>query len=112
MKRKIIKKMKSLGTYDKSFEVIIDNTVEILNDLKNAREAFENSGSQYIVEHTNKNGNTNIVKNPFYLIIEKLRDDAITHLRELGLTPQGLKKLNIEKQGQQKDILDELFKAR
>lgn len=95
-KKNIIKQMKELGTYNKNFDTIIDLTAQIMYDYSVSKEDFEKSGSKITVKYTNKNGATNIVKNPFYLAIEKLRDDSITYLRELGLTPQGLKKINIE----------------
>lgn len=93
VKRDLIKKMKSVGTYDKSFDEIINLTANILIDLETAKQNFESSGSKMVVMHTNKNGSKNLVKNPFYLSIEKLRDDSILYLRELGLTPTGLKKI-------------------
>lgn len=93
VKKDLIKKMKSVGTYDKSFNEIIELTAQILVDLEKAKENFAKSGYQIVVTHTNKNGSKNLVKNPFYLSIEKLRDDSIVYLRELGLTPTGLKKI-------------------
>nr|DAI26449.1 MAG TPA: terminase small subunit [Caudoviricetes sp.] len=93
VKKDLIKKMKSAGTYDKSFNEIIELTAQILVDLEKAKENFAKSGYQMVVTHTNKNGSKNLVKNPFYLSIEKLRDDSIVYLRELGLTPTGLKKI-------------------
>lgn len=93
IKKDLIKKMKSVGTYDKSFNEIIELTAQILVDLTTAKEKFEKTGCQMVVKHTNKNGSENLIKNPFYLSIEKLRDDSIVYLRELGLTPNGLKKI-------------------
>jgi len=47
-----------------------------------------------MVVHTNKAGAKNAAKNPFYLALETLRQDIIVYLRELGLTPSALKKIN------------------
>ena len=47
-----------------------------------------------MIKHTNKSGATNIVKNPYYLVIEGLRQNILSYSRELGLTPAGLKKIN------------------
>lgn len=87
--------MKAMNTYNKNYETIIDVTARILFDYEQAKMKFEQTGGNITVSHTNKNGSKNLVKNPFYLAIEKLRDDVMLHLRELGLTPYGTKKLNI-----------------
>lgn len=93
-KKDIVKKMKSVGTYNLSFKHSIDVLSRTLYDYETAVKNFESSGSHIIVKHTNKNGSTNIVKNPLYLAIEKLRDDVLSYSRELGLTPAGLKRIN------------------
>ena len=93
-KKDIVKKMKSVGTYNLSFKHSIDVLSRTLYDYETALDSFERSGSNIITEHTNKNGSTNIVKNPLYLAIEKLRDDVLSYSRELGLTPAGLKRIN------------------
>lgn len=96
IKKKIIKQMEDLGTYNKNFDTIIDLTAQVMYDYSVVKDDFEKSGARITVKHTNKNGSTNLIKNPFYLAIEKLRDDCISYLRELGLTPQGLKKIKTE----------------
>lgn len=93
-KKDIVKKMKSVGTYNLSFKHSIDVLSRTLYDYEIAVKNFESSGSHIIVKQTNKNGSTNIVKNPLYLAIEKLRDDVLSYSRELGLTPAGLKRIN------------------
>ena len=93
-KNLIIEDMVEVGTYKPQFNKIIDNLAKIYDDMDIAREQFERSGGQLIVKHTNKNGSTNIVKNPYYLIIEGLQSNILQYSRELGLTPLGLKKIN------------------
>lgn len=93
-KKDIVRKMKSVGTYNLSFQHSIDVLSRTLYDYEIAVKNFESSGSHIIVKHTNKNGSTNVVKNPLYLAIEKLRDDVLSYSRELGLTPAGLKRIN------------------
>ncbi len=95
-KKDIIKKMKAVGTYNISFVYTINVLAKVLYDYEGTLEQFKKLGGNIIVKHTNKNGSTNIVKNPLYLAIEKLRDDIIVYSRELGLTPSGLKKINQE----------------
>ena len=47
-----------------------------------------------MVEHTNKNGSTNMVKNPLLALLDTQNATALAYWRDLGLTPAGLKKLN------------------
>jgi len=100
-KRQIVRKMKSIGTYNASFMYTINVLAKVLADYEATTERFERTGGHMVIKHTNKSGATNIVKNPLYQAIEKLRDDIITYSRELGLTPAGLKRIN--KDGAQPD---------
>lgn len=93
-KRQIIRKMKDVGTYSTSFVYTIDVLAKVLADYEETTERFSRTGGHMVIKHTNKSGATNIVKNPLYQAIEKLRDDIITYSRELGLTPAGLKRIN------------------
>ncbi|MDY2986124.1 MAG: P27 family phage terminase small subunit [Peptoniphilus sp.] len=108
-KRQIIKMMKQVETYNKAFDVTIDTFAKIVFDYNKLVDEFEKSGAEITVEHTNKNGSTNIIKNPLYQSIEKLRTDLITYARELGLTPAGLKKLNQKIEEKPKSALDDLL---
>lgn len=92
--KKIIADMKEVGTYKPEFNKTIETLAKIYEDIDTARAQFEKSGGNMIIAHTNKNGATNLVKNPFYLIIENLQDNILQYNRELGLTPKGLKNIN------------------
>lgn len=92
----IIAKMKEVNTYNDSFEHIIKVLAKTLADYEVANENFKKTGGHIIIKHTNKTGATNLVKNPIYLAIEKMRDDILSYSRELGLTPAGLARLNDE----------------
>lgn len=92
--KEIKRKMRAVGTYNISFSYTIEVLAKVLVDYQTTIETFEKTGGNIVIKHTNKNGSTNIVKNPLYLALEKLRDDIITYSRELGLTPAGLKKIN------------------
>lgn len=94
IKKDIIKKMKEVGTYNVSFIYTINVLAKVLMDYEITTEQFAKTGGSIVIKHTNKNGSTNIVKNPLYLALEKLRDDTIAYSRELGLTPAGLKRIN------------------
>lgn len=92
----IVEDMKRVNTYNPSFDTVVDVLAQTLHEYKETTKKFAESGGHIIIKHTNKNGSTNIVKNPLYLALEKLRDDVIAYSRELGLTPAGLKRLNDE----------------
>ena len=94
IKKDIIKKMKEVGTYNVSFIYTINVLAKVLMDYEITTQQFTKTGGSIVIKHTNKNGSTNIVKNPLYLALEKLRDDTIAYSRELGLTPAGLKRIN------------------
>ena len=93
-KKKIIADMKEVGTYKPEFNKIVETLANMYVDLDTARAQFEKSGGNMIVKHTNKSGATNLVKNPFYVIIENLESSILQYNRELGLTPKGLKNIN------------------
>lgn len=61
-----------------------------------ANDVFMNSGGNPVISHTNKGGNTNIVKNPALVMVMELNTQALSYWRDLGLTPSGLRKLNAE----------------
>lgn len=92
-RRKIIADMKAVGTYRPEFQKTVDNLSKIYVDMDVAREQFKKSGGSIVIKYTNKNGSTNLVKNPFFLAIEGLQDKIIMYNRELGLTPAGLRKI-------------------
>ena len=112
-KKKIIKDMKSIGTYKPEFDKIINNLAKIYEDMDTAREQFSKSGGNIVVKHTNKSGNTNLVKNPFFLAIEGLQSNILLYSRELGLTPSGYRKIKgdsalIDRKNGLADILSEI----
>lgn len=92
--RTLKKNMETLGTFKAEYVHTIATFAKILVDIDAAEAEFFESGGELIVEHTNNAGVTNTIKNPYYQIIENLRQSAIIYARELGLTPAGLKKLN------------------
>lgn len=85
--------MKSVGTYKPEFDKTVKELAKIYEDLDAAREKFEKTGGNFIIKHTNKNGSTNLIKNPLYLAIEGMQTRILAYNRELGLTPSGLKKI-------------------
>lgn len=96
-RKRITESCRKAGTYREYFDDVIDTLAETLESRDKAREDFYTTGKgQTIVKHTNKGGNTNIVKNPMLVIVDDLNKTALTYWRDLGLTPAGLRRINEE----------------
>lgn len=98
-KKRIIKNMRAVGTYRPEFAGTIEELAQMLEDLDKAREEFDASGGKVVIEHTNKNGSTNLAKNPLYLALEGMQTRILAYYKELGLTPMGLKKIKGDEAG-------------
>lgn len=95
-RRRIIRAAKSAGTYQKYFDAVIDTLAGILERRDKAEALFLSTGENVLVKHTNKGGATNIEQNPVLRLINDLNRDALAYWRDLGLTPAGYKRLNLE----------------
>ena len=93
-KRKIKRACTEAGTYKQSFDITIETLARILERRDNARAAFEEHGKQLFTTHTNKAGQENEIKHPAVALENEMNRDALTYLRDLGLTPAGFKRLN------------------
>lgn len=93
-KARIKSACETAGTYRPFFDCVIDTLAGILERRDAAVEAFNKAGGNVIVEHTNKNGSTNMEQNPTLRLVNELNRDALAYWRDLGLTPAGLKRLN------------------
>ena len=90
-KKRIRDDCTEVGTYQKSFDAVIDTLAGILENRDRALEEFD---GEMIVEHTNKSGATNMEQNPLLRLINDLNRDALAYWRDLGLTPAGLKRID------------------
>ena len=95
-KKRITMDVKAAGTYQKYFGSVIDTLSAILARRDDAEALFIASGGNILVKHTNKGGATNIEQNPALRLINDLNRDALAYWRDLGLTPAGYKRLNLE----------------
>lgn len=95
-KKRITRDVKAAGTYQKYFGSVIDTLARILERRDDAEELFIASGGDILVQHTNKGGATNSEQNPALRLINDLNRDALAYWRDLGLTPAGYKRLNLE----------------
>ena len=91
--RYIRKACKDAGTYEPFFDLVIKQLAGIMATRDQAQEQYKKSGSHPVIKHTNKGGNTNLVKNPALVIINECNQQALAYWRDLGLTPSGFKKL-------------------
>lgn len=111
LKKDTIKKMKALKIYKKQYDTLIGIYANLICQYNKTLQKFIESGEQYMIEFTNKNGSTNFVKSPLYLILEKQRADIIIYTRELGLSPAGLKKISADLSDEKKSALEKALSA-
>lgn len=95
-KTRLKKACVDVGTYKKQFDDTIDTLAGMLAARDAVWEDFEQSGEGFVIWATNKNGSTNKVKNPLIVIWDDLNKSALPLIRDLGLTPAGLRKINEE----------------
>ena len=89
--KKIKKACTDAGTYRPYFNLLIEELAQILEIRDIAQEQFAENGNTPVIEHTNKAGHTNLVRNPALTAITEQNQLAITYWRDLGLTPKGYK---------------------
>lgn len=111
-KRTIIERMQKLGTYKPQYMEAINRTAKLYVQMDEIETAFEKSGGNVVVTHTNKAGAKNFVKNPFLQARDEVYTQLLAHERELGLTPAALKRINEAAMAKEKkSTLGEALKA-
>ena len=90
-KQIIIDTMKAAKISDEYFSELIKTLAEILEKRDQCMAEYKKK-NQPVVKHTNKGGNTNVVKNPLLIIWDDLNKTALQYWKELCLTPQSYKK--------------------
>lgn len=89
----ILGQMEALGLKNDAYNPVVDTLADILMQRDRAFAQFKKSGTDFVVEHTNKAGATNTAKNPKYVAWKELNDQALSYWRDLGLTPSAYKKM-------------------
>lgn len=112
-KRKIKKACRDAGTYKPFFDLTIETLATVMETRDNAQEKFEEMGCETVVAYTNKNGSTNLVKNPALLIVMDCHTQALAYWKELGLTSKSYKQMTgkldaMERGGGLDDVLNDL----
>lgn len=75
-KARIKKACTEAGTYRPFFDTVIDELAGIMERRDMALDAFQKTGGNVIVKHTNKNGSANLEQNPALRLVNDLNRDA------------------------------------
>lgn len=95
-KESIVEQMKSLGTYRDEFAIAIETLASILeNRDRNRAEWKKEDGMKMIIEYTNRGGQTNKLKSPYYLNDLQYNEQILKYCSRLGLTPGDAKKMGV-----------------
>lgn len=91
----IVQNLKNMGTYRTELDLVIDVLAEnyFLREL-NMKE-WEKAGYKQVVPFTNKGGNENEVKSPFFQNNLQYCDTILKYSKELGLTGASAQKMGI-----------------
>lgn len=96
---KIKKACTDIGTYEKSFDLVIDALSDILEKRDSTLNSYDGNP---VVSHTNSHGETNMAKNPALMLWLDCDKLALAYWRELGLTPSAYKKMTGGKPAEEK----------
>lgn len=111
-KARIRKACEAAGTYKPYFDIEIDLLARTLENRDKAQEAYEANGSEPVVNIRFANGSERVKKNPILEVIDSLNKDAKEYMRDLGLTPSALNKIDSKalKGGKKHSSLGEVLK--
>ena len=94
-KARIKKACIAAGTYQEYFDIEIDLLARVLENRDKAQEAYELNGSEPVVNQPFSSGKgEKVVKNPILVVIDNLNKDAKEYMKDLGLTPKDLNKID------------------
>lgn len=93
---KIKQTCQQAGTYKPYFDLVIEQLAQILETRDNALDQFHETHDKPVILYTNKGGYTNARKNPALQMLNECNQQALAYWRDLGLTPNGYKKLTGE----------------
>ena len=80
-KKLIIGQMCQLGTDTDVYEPVIETLAGILEQRDKTFTEFKKLGRKSTIEYTNKNGSTNMTKNPLLILWDDLNKSALTYWR-------------------------------
>lgn len=108
-RKKIKQQCKDAGIYREYFDDIIATLADILERRDKAKLQFDETGGSPVVPYTNKNGSTNLVKNPILKEISDCEKIALVYWKELGLTPAGLNRIDDKQMKAKKKSFDSIL---
>ena len=89
----IRKKCEKLGVWRDEFAAAARRLARIYAHIDRLESLTESESFEYLTSHTNKNGSTNLIKNPLLGQLDNLYEQALILERELGLTSAALKRI-------------------
>lgn len=95
-KKKLEEKTRAEGVYKPSFDLAIGILSEILEERDKVYKQYIEEGSQPVVDVTTDRGQVNRRPNPLLNQWKDLNSSALLYIRELGLSPAGVKKIKGE----------------
>lgn len=90
-KSKIKRACTEAGTYQKTFDQVIDALAIILERRDQIILKCDVGDEPFVIQSNNGSGT---MKNPMYVLLNDTEKMALAYWRELGLTPAGLRKIN------------------
>ena len=92
-KKLITQQTKSLNTYQKEFDSVIETLADILEQRDAAYQEYIDNGAEAVTEFRSDRGAVNLKKNPRLQVWMDLNTQALAFWRDMGLTTAGLKKI-------------------
>lgn len=92
-RKKIKKACETVGTYQPSFDDVIDTLSAMLEERDRIYLQYVEEGSLPLVLVVSDRGQVNWRDNPLLTTWRSLNRDILQYWRDLGLTPAGLKKI-------------------
>lgn len=93
-REKIRAACRGVGTYREEFESMIHRLAELYVRRESTKDQFRKSGGAAIIMQVNKGGNSYAAKNPLLVEIDFIDKTILEMEKELGLTPQSIRKIN------------------
>ena len=92
-RKKIRKATETVGTYQESFDEVINTLADLLAERDRVYDKYIEEGAEPLVLVTSDRGQENKRDNPLLTTWRSINRDVLQYWRDLGLTPAGLKKI-------------------
>lgn len=101
--------METAGTNKPQYDMCVEALATIL-ERRDEVQLFYEKHKTPVIPHTNKAGATNYEQNPAIRLLNDCNKTALLYMRELGLTPQALRRINPEEAANKKPQQTKLMK--